>query len=143
VFSTIVVAMDGSDGCRPAVPVAADLARRYDAKIVIVHVDERIAAKGGVVPVEVNEDEIQRDLREQANQLSEQGIETAVEIRRVLLGGPAHVIEEVADQIGADLIVMGRRGHSPVVGLLLGSVTLRLLGISRRPVLAVPPEHDS
>ena len=57
-----------------------------------------------------------------------------------MLGGPAHAIEEVAAEADADLIVAGTRGHSPVAGLLLGSVTQRLLHIARRPVLAVPPE---
>jgi nucleotide-binding universal stress UspA family protein len=142
VFTTIILGLDGSDGCRPAVPVAADVALRYGAKIVIVHIDERVAAKGGVVPVR-DEDEIQAELRQVAAELSEQGIDTSVETLTVVLGGPAHAIEQLADQIAADLIVVGRRGHSPVVGLLLGSVALRLLGIARRPVLAVPQESAS
>lgn len=66
-------------------------------------------------------------------------METSVEMRSVMLGGPAHAIEDVAAEAGADLIVTGTPGHSPVAGLLLGSVTQRLLHIARRPVLAVPP----
>jgi nucleotide-binding universal stress UspA family protein len=143
VFTTIILGLDGSEGCRPAVPVAADLARRYGAKIVIVHVDERVAAKGGVVPVKADEDEIQAELRQLAADLSEQGIETSLETLEVILGGPAHAIEQLAEKIGADLVVVGRRGHSPVVGLLLGSVALRLLAISKRPVLAVPQKSAS
>jgi nucleotide-binding universal stress UspA family protein len=143
VFTTIILGLDGSEGCRPAVPVAADLARRYGAKIVIVHVDERVAAKGGVVPVKADEDEIQAELRQLAADLSEQGIETSLETLEVILGGPAQAIERLAEKIGADLVVVGRRGHSPVVGLLLGSVALRLLAISKRPVLAVPQESAS
>jgi nucleotide-binding universal stress UspA family protein len=139
VFTTIILGLDGSEGCRPAVPVAADLARQYGAKIVIVHVDERVPGKGGVVSVK-DEDQVQAELRQIAAELSEQGIETTVETLEVILGGPAHAIERLAEQIGADLIVVGRRGHSPVVGLMLGSVALRLLGIARRPVLAVPVE---
>jgi nucleotide-binding universal stress UspA family protein len=142
-FSTILLGLDGSDGCLVAVPVAADIARRYEARIVLAHVDERIAAKGGVVSVRADEDRIQLELREWAEQLSAQGIETTVETLRLVLGGPAHALERLAERVGADLIVVGRRGHSPVVGLLLGSVSLRLLGIARRPVLAVPPEQAS
>lgn len=68
---------------------------------------------------------------------SREGIETKVETPEVVLGGPAHVIEEIAVP---GLIVVGRRGRSVVGGLLLGSVTLRLLHLAQRPVLAVPPE---
>lgn len=139
-FSTILIGLDGSDGGRAAVPVAADLARRYEARIVIAHVDERVAAKGGVVPVRADEDRVQEELRKQAEELTARGIETTVETLRLVLGGPAHALEQLAKQVEADLIVVGTRGHSPVVGLLLGSVTLRLLGIARRPVLAVPQE---
>ena len=56
-----------------------------------------------------------------------------------MLGGPAQAIEEIADEARADLIVVGTRGHSPVAGLLLGSVTQRLLHIAGRPVVVVPP----
>lgn len=133
--------MDGSDGCRAAVPVAADMARRYDAKIVIAHVDERVAAKGGIVPVRADENRVREELRKQAEDLSAEGIEATVETLEVILGGPAHALEQLAERMEADLIVVGRRGHSPVVGLLLGSVALRLLGIAKRPVLAVPPEN--
>jgi nucleotide-binding universal stress UspA family protein len=142
VFATILVGLDGSDGALSAVPVATDVAKRYGAKIVLAHVDERIAAKGGVVSVRADEERIQDELRQLAEELSGQGIEASVETLKVILGGPAHALEQLAEEIAADLIVIGRRGHSPVVGLLLGSVALRLLGIARRPVLAVPPESQ-
>ena len=138
-FKTIVLALDGSDGSRRAIPVAVELAKRDNAKMVIAHVEQDIIGKGGG-PIQATEDEIQAEVRRQAKELSGEGIETSVEIRSVMLGGPAHVIEEISDEAGADLIVAGTRGHSPVAGLLLGSVTQRLLHIARRPVLAVPPE---
>jgi nucleotide-binding universal stress UspA family protein len=57
--------------------------------------------------------------------------------------GPAHAIADIAEKVDADLIAVGTRGHAPVAGLLLGSVTQRLLHISPCPVLAVPPEHHA
>jgi nucleotide-binding universal stress UspA family protein len=139
VFEALVLALDGSEGSQPAIPVATELATRYGSKLVIVHVDERIPAKGGVHPVRVDEEQIQRDLEQRAQQLSGQGIDASFQVVEVMLGGPAHAIEEVAERESADLIVVGRRGHSPVVGLVLGSVTQRLLHIARRSVLAAPP----
>jgi nucleotide-binding universal stress UspA family protein len=138
-FKTIVLALDGSDGSRRAIPVAAELAKRDNAKLVIAHIEEDVIGKGGG-PIHATEDEIQAEIQRQAEELSAQGIETSVEMRSVLLGGPAHPIEDIAEEARADLIIAGTRGHSPVAGLLIGSVTQRLLHIAHRPVLAVPPQ---
>ena len=141
-FTTIVVALDGSDGSRAAIPVAAELARREGGRIVIAHVEQDVAGKGGA-PIPITEDEIQAEIRKQADQLSSEGIETSVEMRNVMLGGPAHPIAEIAEEANADLIVAGTHGHTPLAGLLLGSVTQRLLHIARSPVLVVPPPDRS
>lgn len=136
-FKTMVIAVDGSEGSKRAIPIAVELAKRDDAKIVLAHVDERIVGKGGG-DIHPDEQQIQADVKKLAEELSAQGIETSVEMADVMLGGPAHVIAEIADRVSADLIVTGTRGHSPVSGLLLGSVTQRLLHLAKRPVLAVP-----
>ena len=141
-FKTIVLALDGSEGSRRAIPVAAELARQNGGRIVIAHVEQDVAGKGGA-PIPITEDEIQAEIREQAKRLAADGIETSVEMRQVILGGPAHPIAEIAEEANADLIVAGTRGHSPVAGLLLGSVTQRLLHIARSPVLVVPPPDRS
>src|SRR5581483_6327505 len=115
------------------------LAKREGSRVVIAHVEELIAGKGGG-PVHAGEEAYQREIREQAAELSGQGIETDVKMASVMVGGPAHAIKSIAKEANADLIVVGTRGHSPVAGLLLGSVTQRLLHIAHCPVLAVPPE---
>ena len=51
---------------------------------------------------------------------------------------PADLIADVAHESDADLIVVGTRGHGRVAGMLLGSVTQRLLHVAPCPVLAVP-----
>jgi nucleotide-binding universal stress UspA family protein len=137
-FNTIVLALDGSEGGDKATPVAVELARKYGAKLVIAHVDERIAAKGDMPPVHANEEAIQEAIRQKADELSRDGVDASVEFSTVVLGGPAHGIVEIADGAGADLIVAGTRGHSTIAGLVVGSVTHRLLHIAKRPVLAVP-----
>jgi nucleotide-binding universal stress UspA family protein len=136
-FKTIVLALDGSDGSRKAIPFATQLAQEGKAAILIAHVEERSLGKGGG-PLHVDEEEIKAEIRKQADELSAQGIDTRIQMIDVMLGGPAHAIEEIANNAGADLIVIGTRGHSPIAGLLLGSVTQRLLHIARRPVLAIP-----
>ncbi|MGA8925397.1 MAG: universal stress protein [Solirubrobacterales bacterium] len=136
-FDTIVLALDGSDEARNAIPVATELAEKEEAKLVIAHVLQYPAAKGGEVPPP-GEDEIRAEIKQQAEDLSARGIPVEVEFADSVLGGPAHAIVDIADRTGADLIVTGTRGRTSVAGVLLGSVTHRLLHIAKRPVLAVP-----
>jgi nucleotide-binding universal stress UspA family protein len=53
---------------------------------------------------------------------------------------PAPAIAEAARDTGADLIVVGTRGHTAIGGLMLGSVTQRLLHIAPCALLTVPAE---
>jgi nucleotide-binding universal stress UspA family protein len=141
-FKKIVLALDGSEGSKAAIPVAVELAKRDDAKVVIAHVEQDLAGKGGA-PVPITEDEIQAEIRRRAEELSGQGVETSVEMRNIVLGGPAHAIAEIADESNADLIVAGTRGHTAMAGALLGSVTQRLLHVAHQPVLVVPSPNGS
>lgn len=140
-MKTIVLALDGSEGSRRATPVAVSLARQSGARIVIAHIDQRIYAKGDMPSLRADEDEIHERIESEAEGLAAEGVNVSVERSVVVLGGPAHAIVEIADQVDADVIVVGTRGYSSVVGVLLGSVTTRLLHIAKRPVLAVPPRE--
>jgi nucleotide-binding universal stress UspA family protein len=141
-FKTIVLALDGSEGSQKAIPVATELARQDGARIVIAHVEQDIAGKGGG-PIIATEDEIQAEIRKRAEELAAQGLETSVEMRNLMVGGPAHVISEIADEANADLIVAGSHGHTALGGFLLGSVTQRLLNVASCPVLVVPSRDRS
>lgn len=55
----------------------------------------------------------------------------------VLLGDPAEVIGSYADQQRCDMLVMGTRGLGPVGGLLLGSVTTKVINVVKVPVTLV------
>jgi nucleotide-binding universal stress UspA family protein len=138
VFKTIVLGLDGSEHSKRAIPVAVELARQDGSRIVIAHVDERIAAKGDMPSLHVDEPEIQSEIDREAERISSEGVDASVETAVVVVGGPAHAIVEIADKVDAGLIVVGTRGHSAVTGLLLGSVANRLLHIAGRPVLAIP-----
>jgi nucleotide-binding universal stress UspA family protein len=133
-----LLAIDGSEHAQRALPFAVGLAKTYDAKVVLAHIDERIVAKGDMPPVHPEEETIKQDVKATADQIASEGVETSVEFATVVLGGPAPAIAEIASSVGADLIVAGTRGRSTLAGLLGGSVSHRLLHLAHCPVLAVP-----
>ena len=96
-FKTIVLALDGSEGSKRAIPVARELARLGGAKIVIAHIEERTIGKGGG-PIHPDEEEIRAEIDKLAEELSSEGIETKVRAADVMVGGPAHVIASIADE---------------------------------------------
>jgi len=138
-FKVIVLALDGSEAAKRAIPIAVELAKAAKSKVVIAHVEERMATKGRA-PVDADEDEVQADLRALVKDLAAEGIDAGIEMGDVMAGGAgtAHAIADIAERSNADLIVAGTRGHNPLAGLLVGSVTQRLLHIAKEPVLVVP-----
>jgi nucleotide-binding universal stress UspA family protein len=137
-FKTLLVGLDGSPDSEAAIPVAADIAQHYEALVVLCHVEERVVGKGGPQPIH-DVETIQAGIQARAKELSDQGIDTKVEWGASILGGPAQVLEAIAERLKAELIVVGRKGRSQIVAIAVGSVTDRLLHVSERCVLAVPP----
>jgi nucleotide-binding universal stress UspA family protein len=138
VFKTIVIGLDGSESASAAIPAAVELARLSGGSIVVAHVDERIAAKGDMPSLRADEDEVKAAISKQADAITADGVDARLETASVVLGGPAHSIEDIAEAAGADVIVVGSKGRSGISGLLLGSVPDRLLHIAKRPVLVIP-----
>jgi len=66
---------------------------------------------------------------------SEYGLNVALEIANCVGPRPAQGIADVAREVEVDVIVVGGRGHSPIGGVLLGSVTRRLPHIAPLPAL--------
>jgi nucleotide-binding universal stress UspA family protein len=137
-FNTILLALDGSEASERAIPLAEELAKQGGGRVVVGHVRELTVGRGGGQPVNANEDELEQRVRAVATRLAEDGIETSFEMATSAMGGPAHALADIAVRENADVIVTGTRGHSPVAGLLLGSVTQRLLHVAPCPVLVMP-----
>jgi nucleotide-binding universal stress UspA family protein len=143
VFSKIVLALDGSDPSDRAIPFAQELAKQSGGRIDVVHVREIVGGRGGVHSVRVDEDSLESKVVSQVDALKAAGVTSELHRFTANVGGPAHQIAEVAEQLGADVIVVGTRGHSSFGGFLSGSVTQRLLHLAHCPVLAVPPPKQS
>jgi nucleotide-binding universal stress UspA family protein len=142
-FKVIVLGLDGSEYSDRVIPLAVELARKDGGRIEVVHVRELVVGRAGGYPARPNEDELEAKVRRQVEELNGEGVKTTLHLVTAVAHGPAHDIADIAREVGADLIAVGTRGHAPITGLLLGSVTQRLLHISPCPVLAVPPAHTN
>jgi nucleotide-binding universal stress UspA family protein len=139
-FQKIVWATDGSESADRALEIAKALGSQEGSVLVVVHSVEVVSGPGarGAFRQDADEDERQAKVKRQIADLSQAGVNASLKVVHGGMTGAAHMIAEVAEEEGADVIVIGTRGHTPLAGLLLGSVTQRLLHIARCPVLVVP-----
>ena len=139
----IIWASDGSAAADRALESAKALARAGHGTLVVLHCKELFVGRASGYPVLADETELVEKIRKQADALHDEGLDATFELATVTAPGAAHAIADAADDLGADVIVVGTRGHTPFAGLLLGSVTQRLLHIAHCPVLAVPPTRPA
>jgi nucleotide-binding universal stress UspA family protein len=139
-IKVIVWAADGSPSSDAAFGAVSAIADDSVEQVVALHVDEIGIGRGGAHDVYVDEDVRTTAIERRLDELRQEGIKTELRTTKAQAGGGgvAHAIAETADEVHADVIVVGTRGHGTVAGLLLGSVTHRLLHIAHCPVLVVP-----
>lgn len=140
-FNKIIWATDGSEHADRALELAKSLVSGDGGELVALHSVEVLAGPGsrGAFPEDPADDELQAKISKQVSDLVQQGVRAELKVVQGGVTGAAHTIARVAEQEGADLIVVGTRGHTALAGLLLGGVTQRLLHITPCPVLVVPP----
>ena len=115
-FSTIVVGTDGSQTAKRAVAVAADLARQLGGQLHLVNGYRDPADPGGAGPSVASPYRATTDRWHEASEavLDEAVADPALvgmEVQRhSVVGGPSDAILKVAEEIRADLIVVGNRG---------------------------------
>jgi nucleotide-binding universal stress UspA family protein len=137
-FKKIIWATDGSEAAERALPTALELAKSYGAKLLVVHADEHIGGRTGGYPALADEEDLRVQLRSKVAELVSAGVNADFRVISGVNRDPADLVAEAARETEADVIVVGTRGHGRVTGMLLGSVTQRLLHVSPCPVLAVP-----
>ena len=137
-FTTIVWATDGSDAADRALPFAKALALDSGARLVVVHVAEFVGGRFGGYAAYSDDEELEAKIIRQVHEARDEGLDATFTFLKAGQAGAAHLIVEAAREVDADLIVVGTRGHGPLAGLLVGSVTQRLLHLAPCPVFAVP-----
>jgi len=131
---TIVVGYDGSDATRRALARVRDLEPRA-ARVLLVAVAPDLRSAGLQSQLAGGTFDAAR-LTEEAFDLLEAPNDSSVELR-TMTGDPAVVLVEVAREVAADLLVVGRRGGDFVVRTLLGSVAQRVVQQAPCDVLVV------
>jgi nucleotide-binding universal stress UspA family protein len=141
VWKKLLVATDFSERCREMLKQSMDIARTIDASIDLVHVRDRFGdlVGGGSTrtadELEAARDSIDRLLADTAQRIIDAGISCQT---TSLEGSPAHQIVAHAAKTGADVIVLGSRGHGNILHILLGSISRRVARTAACVVLVIP-----
>ena len=128
-FQSIVVGTDGSQTAGEAVREAIELAKEFGATIELVSAyepvsNQRLRDEARQVPADVQwmvnpREDVDATLHAAAEQADRAGVKMNTYARE---GDPADAILDVAEERGADLIVVGNKGMTGAKRFLLGSV---------------------
>ena len=137
-YQKILVAVDLSDETDQIAQKAIAIASADQSQLHIVHAIEPLSFNyGGDIPMDFSEvqQEIQQRTAEQMQQLGER-LGIAVEQQHIVIGRTEHEIHRLAEELDADLIVVGSHARHGLA-LLLGSTANGVLHGASCDVLAV------
>lgn len=145
-FDHILVPLDGSPLAEGVLGPAKDLSKATGARLTLTHVVADLSYLGprilGFRPdrMEPALDGALAYLEPLAADLRREGFDATV--HPVSGGGPAKAVATLADELGADLVAIATHGYGGVKRTVLGSVTDRLLGATKLPLLVVRPQEE-
>jgi nucleotide-binding universal stress UspA family protein len=135
----IVVGVDGSEGAHLAAEWAAAEAERWGASVLVVQAWEftpLVVATEAPIDLQELRSSADEALATLVGEVFEgRGIEVTARIVEEL---PANAVLDAVKEIGADLVVVGSRGQGGLKGLLLGSVSQKIVHHAPCPVVVVP-----
>ena len=151
----ILYATDLSENARHAFGYAVTLANRHDARITVLHVVEELSSFArSMVADMMGENRLaeakKKKEKEIISDLTDRLVEFCTEVRHeqpscpfvvdntiVVTGHPVDKIVQQAQEMDADLIVMGSHGRGGIADVTLGSTSRRVLRRCAMPVLVV------
>ncbi len=136
-FNTIVVGVDGTERGEKAALVAADIAQKYNALLILIYAYDPVPRYFGT---EIYEEAVARAIAhgEEVLETTADKLPPEVNVEQEVLEGPAaQAILNVVQAHDADLVVIGSRGLGEIAALALGSVGHKLIQQSPVPVLIV------
>ncbi|MEO5601592.1 MAG: universal stress protein [Cyclobacteriaceae bacterium] len=144
----ILVPTDFSKPAQIAIDVAADIAKKANAELILLHVIEEASGSSFNITGEVTtsggwEDKlftmklIERSKKQMAtlvDGLTASGLKIKNELR---MGTAFHGIRDIITEHKVDLVVMGTAGHTKLEDMIIGSNTEKIVRYSKCPVLTV------
>ena len=138
-FRKVLVSNDGSEGAKKALPVAIDLAKRYDAELHEICIEEHLphyaATIGEVVEAKQEATDFFRQVTRDAELLAK-----AYGIRLTSHVVPGHVVEAIVQFVkdhGFDVLVIGFMGHSRIFDRIWGGTSQNVTRLASCSVLVV------
>jgi nucleotide-binding universal stress UspA family protein len=140
-YKKILVPLDGSELAEKALGHAEELAKTFDAEIILFEVSPLLPIYGApelVMPLVVDEKQTERAeryLTNLAEDMKKRGFKVRAEVKTGLQ--VAAEIIDFAKENGVDLIVMCTHGHSGITRWVLGSVAHKVLTRAETPILLI------
>ena len=136
-FEKVLVAVDGSSFSNAALTAAEGLAAKAGCEVEVVHVHEHdfIPSKAGMSPDLEGMDEAKAVVDTAVERLKAHGVTVTGRLLQARTRDVPRTIIEAAEENGADLIIVGRRGLSSLTGMLVGSVSNKLIHVAKMPIM--------
>ncbi|MTJ09135.1 MULTISPECIES: universal stress protein [unclassified Anabaena] len=134
-FKTVLFPIDQSREAREAADLVTKVVQQFSSRLVLLSVVEEPAPDAPAEDAMMSPEAVAKLLENAQALFQQQGIKAEVIEKQ---GNPAFTICDVADEVGADLIIMGCRGLGLTDEGLTDSVTNRVINLSPCPVLIVP-----
>jgi len=140
-MNRIFVAIDLRSNIEPILDTAKHLATAYDSELVLATVEPELPGTEGAEQEEVMDDLTESygdDVHEL--QLLAQSVEAeGFDCRAIILEGvTANQLVQAANDMNADLLVLGNHGHSPLYDILIGGTAPSVIQYAKQKVLLVP-----
>jgi len=143
VYQTILVPLDGSKRAEAIMRHVEELALRYDAKVILLRVEEEIFRLGYSEHLDVSNYQQERSEQRKEDEAYFAGLlgelrEKGIEAKKLILSGPiVQVILDMAVREDADLIAMASHGRGGLARAFYGSVAVGVLHRVDRPLLII------
>ena len=139
-YKKIFFASDGSDNAHRAGLAAIELAQDLSLKsIIVIHIAISPPAQSRMIKADFDahtllEEDAKEIMKQTFEEIDKAGLSAEV---HVAIGDPADEIVKIAKNEDADLLVIGSRGLGSITGVLIGSVSQKIVHEASCPVMIV------